>query len=583
MKIFYSIIILLNLTFMYSQDKALYMQRVENLYEIEPYNVGKIVSINTLGDIFALSSYNLYFLKNGSNTWVEIDEAIYWSTFNGSSVTGIYCSSDNSIYVETTAGLYFSNNTSTYDLTHILFDTKVFSTVVNSYGTIFSGTTDGLYKSTNSGTSWSLTYEYPLKMSITPDDIMYIEEYNKGLCRSNDLGATWEVINFNLSKDIEINDIEIAMNGTVFISVKDDGLYKLAGNIWVAQGANGDNVNSLHAGIDGYMYCSYLDKIYRKAVSDTNWTEVKSTMGRITTFSSNSTKLIAGYTDDMLIFETINSGSTWTTNGQKIYPTVLSLLTVNNYVFVGTDNGIYRSSDYGVTWDPKQLNLSIYDIELENIKISIGTNDGIYSTLDYLTWNKRTAYPSYKCTKILFKNDITYAAGASDLYKSLDSGAHWQLIPSNFNYPSDIAKLDNGKIFVSDYWPGIWYTSDELSWTNCNLDDRAECVETNLNGDVFASVDGKVYVQRAGQTTWSVSLYQDIYDLVASADQTILGCGYSFFVYSNDNGYVWNHVSSGLPLSTNVNAISKDGNGYIYVGMDLEKGLYKSNIPLPTK
>lgn len=573
------LIITFLITIVFAQEKEIVMQRVESLSWIEAYPVGKIVSINGLGDIFAVSAYNsVYVLKNGSSTWTQI-------LYPGGTVTGIYTSDDNSLFVSTSSGLYYSTNTSTYSLTQILVETNAFSVAENSSGTIFCGSSDGLYKSVNNGTSWSITYEYPLKMAINSSDVMYIEEYNKGLCRSIDNGTSWEEINYNLSKDIVINDIQIAVDGTVVISVKDNGIYKLNGTEWISQGFNYANVNSIHAGKNGLLYCSLGDKIYKKTVAMTYWIEIKSTQGKITTFSSNSSKLIAGYTDNLYIFESTDWGTTWTTNGQVIYPTVLSILTVNNYVFVGTDSGIFKSADYGVTWSTKQLSFPVFDIELERYgRVALGTDDGLYRSSDFgLTWVKRTC-PVGEIHKVLFTSDYKYyASGYWDIYKSLDYGSVWTNIPdgSNFYKPYDIVKLSTGRLFIADPAAGIWYSDNESTWTNTGVGASSD-IESNAAGDVFASRFG-IKVLRSGQTAWETCYNVNMFDIFVCPDQMILGCATSSWYYSTDSGITWTSSTIGLPASTSAEAITKDLNGYVYVGMASAKGLYKSGTPLTVK
>ena len=576
-------ILLITITFVYSQEKTITMQRVESLHTVEAYPVGKIVSINELGDIFAVDSIcaQVFVLKNGSNSWIKI---LGTSTNN---ITGIYSSPDNSLFISTaSAGLYFSNNTSTYSLTQILVETKVFSVAVNSSGTIFAGTTDGLYKSANNGVSWSLTYEYPLKMTINQSDVMYIEEYNKGLCRSTDQGVTWEEINFNLPKETEINDIQINNNGTVYLSVKDNGIYKLSGTQWVTQGLNYANVNSIYAAKDGYVYCSLGDKIYKNIVAQTYWTEIKSSQGRITTFSSNSGKLIAGYTDHMLIFESTDWGSIWTTNGQIIYPTVLSLLTLKKYVFVGTDNGVYTSSDYGVTWSAKQLTVPVYDIELEKYdRIALGTDDGLYRSSDYgATWVKRTC-PVRQIQEVLFTSDYKYyVSGYWGLYKSSDYGSTWTLVPDggHFSKPYDIERLSSGRLFIADEHSGVWYTDDESNWTDSGLGIWTTNIESNSFDDIYACVPGALKVLRNGQSTWSTCFSESVYGLYVGSDNVAIVGGFGKYYYSL-LGYVWEQTSAGLPASSGIGKVERDINNYIYVGYTGSLGLYKSNIPLIVK
>ena len=558
-------------TLIFAQEKILSMQKVESLYEIEPNKtVGRRIGINPSGDIFATnSSYSdVYLLKNGSNDWLNI---------GASSITGIYCSSQNSLLIESTTGLYFSNNTENYSLTQILFDTKVFSSAINSSGTIYSGTTDGLYKSDNNGTSWSLTYYYPLKMAIHSDDEMFIEEYNKGLCRSVDLGETWEEINYNLSKDLEINGVEIAMDGTKFVSVKNSGIYKLVGTEWVPFGINYDNLNSIHAGKDGYMYCSYQDYIYRKPVNATSWTKIKSSEGRITTFASNSEKLIAGYTDDLLIFETVDHGTTWTINGQIVYPTVLSILAHNNYVFVGTDKGLFRSTDYGATWEPRQLDFAVNDIQFEGTRICLATDDGLYRSLDaYSAWTKRTAYPASEADKFLYKDSVDYVVGRGNLYKSTNFGANWTAIPENFNSLSDIVKLNDGRIYACDYWPGIWYTDDEVNWTDTGLGSRGNDIESNSIGEVYVNINGAIKKLPFAGAEWSTCLTATFYSLYIDSEDIVFVGATSSIKYSRF-GSIWD-VIYGTPSDSQVNTIFRGSDGYLYCGTG--KGLYKSNEPL---
>ncbi|NOR44716.1 MAG: hypothetical protein GQ534_03945, partial [Candidatus Delongbacteria bacterium] len=527
MKTLYIILLMSLTSFILSQEKTILMQRVESLHTVEPYPVGKIVALNNLGDTFAVDYYlrDIYLLKNGSNTW---------SNIGGNSITGIYVSPDNSIFVESAYGLYHSTNTSTYSLAQILVSTQVFSTAVNSLGTIYSGTTDGLYRSDNNGTFWSITYEYPLKMVIDNNDIMYIEEYNKGLCKSSDNGVTWEEINYNLSKDIEINDIEIAMDGTVFISVKDNGIYKMVDNTWVVQGFQYTNVNSIHTVNDGFIYCSTADVIYKKtfAANAGDWINIKSTMGRITTFSSNSNKLIAGYTDDMLIFETTDSGMTWTENGQIIYPTILSVATLVNYVFVGTDDGVYTSSDNGVTWGAKQLTGEINAIEFGLYNwVFLGTNSGLYRSRDNgATWVNRAA-PINIIEEIVYKDSIYYVGGDGGLYKSINNGSTWDRL---FFYgdADDLDVLHNGRIFRLDYWDGILYTDDEVNWTDCEIGNRAICLEANSNGDVYAETTNGLQVLRSGQSEWNLIFNSTIYDISFSYDGMVFATSGGSFYYS---------------------------------------------------
>ncbi len=577
------LLILVFSSFIFAQSIA--MQRVESLYSVEAYPVGKIVSINGLGDIFAVNSGSseVYVLKNGSNTWSKILD--YCGT-----VSGIYNSSDNAVLIKTSNGLYYSSNTSTYSLTQILVETTAFCVVENSSGTIYCGSTDGLYKSDNNGTSWSITYEYPLKMALSSTDIMYVDEYNKGLCRSTDFGITWEEINYNLPKDSVINDIQVTTDGTVFISVKNNGIYKLSGTEWVTQGFNYTSVNSIHAGKDGYMYCSVADKLYRKYVAQSWWPTVKESQGRVTSFSSNSTKLIAGYTDDLLIFESTDWGTTWTTNGQIVYPTVRSILTLRNYVFVGTNDGIYTSADYGATWSAKQLSIPVNTIKLERYeRIAIGTDDdtytsGLFRSSDYgQTWVQRSC-PVKEITHLIFTSDYKYyVSGYWGFYRSDDYGSTWQSLSFPASRPLDFIRLSDGRIYAPDSHD-LYYTDDDLNWIDSGIDYVSLIENTSNDGIVYwNSYSDVLRYKLNGQsqwTDWSFSSYS-ISSLYIDENNIVFAGGIDYLRYSLFLGGVWNNIP--ISSGSNVIAIYKSSDGYIFAGAGIDKGLYKSNIPLVVK
>ncbi|MBN2858304.1 MAG: fibronectin type III domain-containing protein [Candidatus Delongbacteria bacterium] len=559
-------------------QSTLQMGLIEDIYTVEPYPVGKLVRINSDGDILAVNSAyrQVHHLESGSNEW--------GNNLNVSSnITDMYFGPDNTALVGTQShGMYMSQPGSGYSWNQILSDCTVFSMGILTDGTILAGTTDGLYRSTNDGVSWSIVYDYPLKMRINESNsTIYIEEYNRGLCKSTDNGFTWEEINYNLSKDITINDIQVAANGTVFISVLDNGLYRLDGSTWITQQFNYTNVPSLHAGKDGYMYCSLGDKIYRKTVTQSFWPVVKDSLGAVTSFDSNSGKIIAGYTDDMLIFESVDSGITWTENGQVIYPTVRSIFALRNYIVIGTEDGLWNSTDYGSTWSHCMDGIQVYSIELGKYeRISIGTNDGLYRSSDHgQTWVKRTTCPLNVVNEVLFEDDIFYIGGEYKLYRSNDLGSTWSIVPIDYdNYPEPfgLLKTDTGRIYTSDPHEGIWYTDNESIWTYTGFD-NSYCIEKNQDGDIFAHGSYSLIVLRYGSEVWEASESGNYYDISVSSDNIVLVSGSGSFIYGF-NGDSWTTVSDGLPSGIVVNAIAKDDNGYIYCGMGSAKGVYRSNI-----
>lgn len=585
------LVVIIYTSLLISQEKAISMQRIESLSWAEPYPVGQIVRINTNGDILAIdpSFRTVYDLKNGSTVWN--------SNLNTTSdVTDIYYSpSGTRAFVGTeSTGLYYCPNTSSYTWTQILVETKVFSIATSSTGRIFAGTTDGLYRSGNDGVSWSISYNYPLKMAISTADEIYIEEYNKGLCRSADGGDTWEEINYNIPKETEITDLQVGVNGDVFISVRDTGIYRLSGTTWIEEGFQYINVNSFHAAADGYLYCSRTDQIFKKMYSPTpgGWTLSKDPEGRITSFSSNTSKVIAGHTDVMQIFKTTDSGVSWSVIGTPVYPTIYSLLNVGSYVYAGTASGLYVSADNGATWTEKLPDYIINTLELgPSNSILAGSSGGFYKSDDSgSTWYLIDSCPVPSPQKILFTQNIYFVGGYRALYRTATFATWYGGAPSSFTEPYDMVRTSGGRHYVSDPTAGIFYTDDLSTWAYTGYD-NSYCIEIESDGDIYAGSSNagagggpRLKVLRAGQTEWTdafVPLY-DIADIFTAGSTVLASCSGRIY-YSLFSGSSWSSITLGLPADIVPESLSMDDSSYIYAGLGSAKGLYKSTTALSVK
>ena len=223
-------------------------------------------------------------------------------------------------------------------------------------------------------------------------------------------------------------------------------------------------------------------------------------------------------------------------------------------------------------------------------------NQGLYRTSDYgVTWDHRTSYPEDDIRKIFFKDDTYYVADWRGLFKTDNFGSTWSNIFYDCN--EDITKLNNGRIYTSSdgganwteriytagYWDGIWYSDDEVNWIDTGLGDRATEVEATSNNDVFAFNNGAIKLLISGQTEWSSVLNISCYDIYIDENNVVFAGGNNNIQYCTFIGGAWNPIN-GTPTGNAINAVCKDENGYIYCGIGNEYngtqfGLYKSNIP----
>lgn len=258
--------------------------------------------------------------------------------------------------------------------------------------TIFAGTTDGLYGSTDRGQNWTRTgLEYisgtiVSSIAVSPnyanDHTLFAVCFGQ-VYKSSDSGANWEMVSNNI-----YNVITVAISPTY---VSDQTVYTAGGG-------------NFYKSIDGGI----------------NWSSVNSftdTFGNIATtvaFSPN-------YANDGIIFVTSYFGDDWLGN-----------------------NGLYKSIDRGESWSRIDAGLNlITSIDLSpgynrgDNTIFIGTRyNGLYESIDDgLSWEKVldasclgtesvALSPNYQIDQTLYVG----CEGDSGVYKSTNGGTSW----SNF-------------------------------------------------------------------------------------------------------------------------------------------------------
>src|SRR5262245_58282079 len=121
----------------------------------------------------------------------------------------------------------------------------------------------------------------------------------------------------------------------------------------------------------------------------------------------------------------------WTqTNLKSQY--VLSMTSNGGYVLAGTyNNGVYRSSDNGLTWTQVNNglgNLNIRGLTTHNGKVYAGTEAGAFVTADNgLTWTDISYGLAgiYAIYDFVFVGSDILVGTLNSVYKSTDNGATW--------------------------------------------------------------------------------------------------------------------------------------------------------------
>ncbi|MEB3283265.1 MAG: putative baseplate assembly protein [Lyngbya sp.] len=242
----------------------------------------------------------------------------------------------------------------------------------------------GVFKSSDNGTEWqSVSKGLPnadiLCLAIW-DGIVFAGTAGKGIYRSKDNGKNWEPVN----------------NGLTNLNIQT--LY-----------TNSENQrNPLFAGTPG-------GGVFRSKDGGENWVPINSGNVRVEGQGSNN-------------WQSIN-----TSLPNSI---VRSILTLDNYIFVGTDDGLYSSDNYGRDWSVTTLAdkvlYTLLNVDFDEPKYLIaGTDNGLYRYLqDGTTWHTdENNNLGQRAIFSLAKDDNFIFAGTdAGVFYSPDQGNRWQAI-----------------------------------------------------------------------------------------------------------------------------------------------------------
>lgn len=279
---------------------------------------------------------------------------------------------------------------------------------------------------------------------------------------------------------------------------------------------------------------------------------------------------VSGIGDNL--FKSTDGGITWTVKGQGLINSCIWSLAVDpintSTVYAGTwlssENYIYKSEDGGETWrvictSPGGINYILVDPNSSQT-IYAGTDNGVLKSIDGgMTWLANDAGITNPYVRHLamdpHDSDVLYAATWGGVFKSTDAGISWDCVSDSFStqfakvVTPDPAVSEDNQIVYTGVFGGIYKTlsADVItsSW---------EYLSNGLEQDV-AICDGSIMIHP-----------EDRRNMYAGS----FGGG---LYRSFDGGNTWEPCNAGLPIaymngggslnsiSPNIMYISTDGAG----------------------
>ena len=302
--------------------------------------------------------------------------------------------------------------------------------------TIYAGTTLGLFKSPDGGKTWRhLSSEQVNWMVFDPADprTLYLATEFAGILKSKDSGETFQPTNAGFANH---RLSEIATDGKLlYASSTYEGLY---GGIFVSsdgglqwslraneEALHGQNIHSLTASAAGAdpVFAASEDAVLKSVDGGKTWLAVSEPRPVATRTAASRTGPVA---------HTLGRVHIHALRAVRLEKDKLVL-------FAGTEAGLFRSSNYGASWEQVKAAgltavavLALYAPPSGVSRLAARTGSGLFISEDSgRTWQAAlvpdghyiydVALPVERDTGIL-------AATSRGILQSIDEGAHWKLV-----------------------------------------------------------------------------------------------------------------------------------------------------------
>ncbi len=385
---------------------------------------------------------------------------------------------------------------------------------------------EDLYKSPDEGDTWT-PMNFPDKSAITiafSESGQLLVGYDGGLDIYDKTAQTFQPTNI---PDVAVSDIEIAQDGAwlvgtadLFQSGKANAIFRSddGGNTWDMVGASTVTPQSMTINGQGDLYVgSDLFGLFKTTDQGTSWSRLFTGDDNFLVIKSLSAgpdgHMLLSSFNDQKIYYSADFGDSWqpaTIDGDQ------TQLTIMQYMFLDNKNvwaaassllssgkgGLYASTDTGKTWSFLGMEgKEILCMGTTDNAQYVGTSDGLYKTTDNgtnwddITQNLENSSIIMTVYALIQTKDGSLLAGTNwGIQRSTDGGATWKTASnvtiSEFPMTSadeigakTFAKNSKGELFAGTGQYGILYSNDDgQSWKSINAGYQS------MYGDYFGSI-----------------------------------------------------------------------------------------------
>jgi len=255
------------------------------------------------------------------------------------------------------------------------------------------------------------------------------------------------------------------------------------------------------------------------------------------------------------IVRSTDGGDSWTEISSGFMPSGFCRDDSGEIYASSSSNGIFRSSDAGLSWTPANGNL---------------------------------AFTAFSCviadsTGTLYAAETVGGSSGAGVYRSTDRGAHWA---RTFAYSlvavQALFRTRTGAILAGTYGDGIYRSSDAgASWppASAGLSNRyVTTFASDRAGDLFAGTLRGLFQSTDDGVTWAETdngmMNRYVRSLAVSSGNLFAGTAISIF-RSTDDATSWNESASGI-VSSFCTLVAANKYGAVIAATNAAGGLYRT-------